>query len=229
MSERKIAFYDIDKTSYQGFLAIDLVTYQYQNGLLPQQNFDKIIQDLKLYQSGQMPYEKIAEQVLIHWAEGLQGQVVDNLLSHTKAFFQTEGRKFFSFLQPSIDFLRPSHDTYFISAEPQFVAQIVKRIYRATGYISSVFEVKERLFTGRVTLSLALRESKKDAIVDLLTMHGRENSIAFGDSEADKEMLASVEHAICINPSKGLRRIAEQKEWYIVQPDEVLEILEKIY
>ena len=212
MIERKIALYDIDKTSYKDFLLLDLARYQFKKGILPESIFSAIERDIDLCTKGILTYPEMAHNVLDYWPKGLKGKRLEDVVNNAKEFFQTEGKKFFSFVQESINLLNPSHDTYFITAQPQFVAEEVTRIHQATGYFSTIFEIKDGVFSGNVSSSLARKEDKGNVIKVLMIDHQKEGSFAFGDSPNDIEMLEGVEYPICVNPNDELKRVATERD-----------------
>ena len=101
MTERNIALYDIDKTSYGDFLLLDIVRYQFQKGILPESSFLAIRGDVALYSKGQLTYQEMAQGLLRYWPEGLKGKKVEDVVNNTQEFFQTEGKKFLPFVQES--------------------------------------------------------------------------------------------------------------------------------
>lgn len=222
MTERKIALYDIDKTSYKDFLLLDLVRYQFKKGILRESSLLAIEKYIDYYTKGGLTYEEMAQNILEYWPKGLQGKQVGEVVNNTREFFQTEGKKIFPFVQESIDLLKPTHDTYFITAEPQFVAEEVTDIHQTTGYFSTIFEVKDGVFTGNVSSSLARKENKGNAIRILMQNHSKEQSFAFGDSDNDIEMLEGVEYPICVNPNDELKKTATKRGWQIKKPEEIV-------
>lgn len=228
MTERKIALYDIDKTSYEEFLLLDIVRYQRRHDILPEEVSSSIERDVTLYNTRDsnnnrlLSYEQMAQNVLQYWTRGLKGKTEKQVVDNAKEFFQTEGRKFFPFVQESIDLLKPTHDTYFVTAEPQFLAEEVVNMHQATGYFSTIFEVKDGVFTGNLSSSLATREDKGNVLKQLLLTHPKEQSFAFGDSDNDINMLAGVEYPICVNPNDELTKIATERDWAIKKPEEVV-------
>ncbi len=222
MIERKIALYDIDKTSYKDFLLLDLARYQFQKGILPESNLLAIERDIDLYIKRGLTYQEMTQNVLEYWPKGLKGKSVEEVIDNTREFFKTEGKKFLPFVQESIDLLSPTHDIYFVTAEPQFVAEEVARIHRATGYLSTIFEIKDGVFTGNFSSSLARKEHKGNAVRVLMQDHSKEQSFAFGDSDNDIEMLEGVDYPICVNPNHELTRIATERGWHIKQPEEIV-------
>lgn len=234
MTERKVALYDIDKTSYKEFLLLDIVRYQNIKGILPEESRSAIEKDVTLYNTRDannkrlLSYEEMAQNVLQYWSRGLKGKTLEDVVKNAKEFFQTEGRKFFSFVRESIDLLKPTHDTYFVTAEPQFVAEEVVSIHQATGYFSTIFEVKDGVFTGNLSSSLATREDKGNVLKQLLLTHSKEKSFAFGDSDNDIEMLAGVEYPICVNPNDELAKTATEKDWAIKKPEKVVGYIQEV-
>lgn len=223
MTERKIALYDIDKTSYMGYLIIDFVGYQVSTGTLKKETLEKIKEEDGLNKAGQKGYEEMAQDMLIHWAKDLKDKSILNVEKEIHDFFETpDGNKFLPFVKESINLLNPTHDTYFVTAEPQFVAEEVSRIHQATGFISTLFEVKDGLFTGNISLSLAKSEDKGNEVGKLIQTHAHKDSFAFGDSRRDKEMLERVEYPICVNPNSELVKIRDEKGWKKIESGEII-------
>lgn len=222
MTERKVALYDIDKTSYKDFLLLDLVRYQFTKGILPESSLSAIERDIDLYSKKKLTYQEMAQNVLEYWPKGLKGKRLEDVANNAKEFFQTEGKKFFSFVQESIDLLNPTHDTYFITAQPQFVAEEVTKMHQAIGYFSTIFEVKDGIFTGNISSTLATKEDKGKKTKEIMQNHDKTQSFAFGDSDNDMEMLEGVEYPICVNPNDELKTTATERGWSIKKPEEIV-------
>lgn len=84
--------------------------------------------------------------------------------------------------------------------------------------ICNRLEFKDHIATGRV-LSPLVAESEKARIIQEYAK--KENidlseSCAFSDSTSDVPMLAVTGHPVATNPSRGLRRIASQRNWPII-------------
>lgn len=224
-SKKKIALFDIDNTVYNGYIFLPLVKFQLRKKIINQDCLSKLYKDFKLYKTGKVNYEATIANLLFHWVKGLKGTSYRIVSEETKRFFENEKNKFFPYFKPIIAMLRKTHDVYFVTGEPQFVGQILSELFKITGFISSEFEIRKGIFTGKVKKLLARRKEKLIAIRQLLTEHDRKDSLAFGDSEGDIEILGSIENAICINPTKGLRKIAQERGWSIVKPNEVKRIV----
>lgn len=223
MTERKIALYDIDKTSYIGYLIVDFVGYQVSTGTLKKETLEKIKKEDELNKTGKKEYEIMAQDMLIHWAKDLKDKSVKKVEKEVHDFFESpDGNKFLPFVKETIYQLNPTHDTYFVTAEPQFVAGEVSKLHQATGFVSTLFEIKDGLFTGEIASSLAKSTDKGNEVEKLMQNHLYKDSFAFGDSKGDKEMLEGVEYPICVNPNPELAKIRDEKGWKNIKADEIV-------
>jgi phosphoserine phosphatase len=229
MDQKKIAFFDIDKTIYNGYLIFPLAEYFCQENIITKATVDCLYQDLLLYRSEQIDYETTVEHFNAHFADGLKSCSPDTILNATVTLLNTrEGGNFFAFAEPLMELLTKTHDIYLVTGELQFVGEAVATYFSVRGYISSEMEVKGAAFTGNTGKSLARREGKSDAIEYLFSTYPPQGSLAFGDSEGDIDMLNTVDHAFCINATEGLLEVASLKNWNIVTPLSVMEAVEQI-
>lgn len=224
MDQKRIAFFDIDRTIYNGYLIFPLAQHFLTENIIKKTTVDLLYADLLLYQSKQKGYETTIEDFNRHFASGLKSCSPESLLGATTTLLKTrEGSNFFAFTRPLMELLRETHDIYLVTGELQFVGRAVAIHFSLQGYLSSEMEVKEGVFTGNVGRSLARKEGKRDAIEQHLKAYPFRHSMAFGDSEGDIDMLGRVDHAFCINASAGLMEVAIKKGWNMVTPLTVLE------
>src|SRR5436190_19606031 len=85
--------------------------------------------------------------------------------------------------------------------------------------ICNRLEFKEHMATGRVLQPLLAENEKARSIREFAAQEGIDlaQSCAFSDSSADVPMLSSVGHPVATNPTRRLRRIAQQKNWPILE------------
>lgn len=176
----------------------------------------------KQYESGQRSYEDVIRQLLNLYAQALEGVDYDVVLNSTREFYKAS-EKFFPYVKPLIERLKPTHDIAIVTGEAQIVASVVAEIFDVPNYFCSQYELINQKFTGKVTKYLSTKEEKQAAIAQFMAAHSRKNSLAIGDSESDIGILESVDKPICINPTPGLKEIAEQKGWQISSPTELLD------
>lgn len=224
---KPIALFDIDNTIYEGFSYFDLLKKHVTEELIEQNVLDDALESMKAYKLGQKDYEATIVELLDIYARGLKGVEYEAVLQSTKDFYKNSSH-FFGYVKPVMGSLRRSHDLRLVTGEPQFVAQAVGDIFGISSYSSSEYEVKEGVFTGNVTTYLASRHEKLSSIKHLMEGHSGRGSFAFGDSEGDIEMLRSVEYPICLNPTDGLRAVAEKEGWYLPDLNDVEALVVKL-
>ncbi len=224
---RSIAFFDIDNTMYDGFSYFELLEKQVNEGLIELQVLIDATASMQKYKSKLHDYETTIVELLDIYAAGLKGAHYTAILESTKQFYD-KSDKFFAYVHPTIEELRGSHDIALVTGEPQFVAEAISELFGTNSSYSTEYGVIDGAFTGGVKSYLASRHEKHDAIKNLMQGHGAKNSFAFGDSEGDIEMLGAAEYPICLNPTDGLRTIAEQKGWNMPDIDEVTELVMRL-
>ena len=109
-------------------------------------------------------------------------------------------------------------DIYIVSSTYEFmVAPFAEAVGAIAGYGASL-ETEDGRCTGRLTGPLYHQQTKADLVRRLATERGYDLSgcWAFGDSVNDQAMLESVGHPVAICPSKGLRRVAVERGWQIL-------------
>jgi phosphoserine phosphatase len=229
MNQRKIALFDIDKTVYDGYVILPLAEYFFEKSIIKKEVVDSLFQVLHLYKSKQVDYEASCENFNAYLASGLRNHSPDSIMNLTKAFLETQkGNKFFPFAKPLIELLKETHDIYFVTGEVQCVGKAVADFFCVSGYLSSEMEVIKGEFTGNISRSLTNREGKRDAIEHLFNAHPYKNSLGFGDSEGDIELLDKVMYSFCINATEELQKVAISKGWSIVSPLSIIETVENI-
>ena len=225
--KKPIALFDIDNTMYEGFSYFELLKKHVSEQLIAADVLDTALGSMQQYKSGARDYEATIITLLDIYAAGLKGADYDLVLRSTKEFYENSS-KFFDYVAPTIARLRTSHDVALVTGEPQFVAEAVGALFEITSYYSTQYQVIDGHFTGITAHYLASRHEKLDAIKHLTQGHQQENSFAFGDSEGDIEMLRAVQYPICLNPTDGLRDVAEKENWYLPKTNEVEALIAKL-
>ncbi|MGH3626124.1 MAG: HAD family hydrolase, partial [Sciscionella sp.] len=105
-------------------------------------------------------------------------------------------------------------DVVVISASGE---ELVKPIAAMLGVQHSVgtrMVIEDGRYTGEIEF-YCFGEGKAAAIETLARLHGYDlaSSYAYSDSSTDLPMLEAVGHPAVVNPSRGLHRIAVQRQW----------------
>src|ERR1051326_3033510 len=84
--------------------------------------------------------------------------------------------------------------------------------------ICNRLEFKNHIATGRVLPVLLAEHEKARSVREYAVREGIDlsKSCAFSDSSADVPMLSAVGHPVATNPTRRLRRVAQQKNWPIL-------------
>lgn len=209
MKER-ISCFDIDGTLSEGLLFVPLVESEHKNGHLGDDAFAQIDELVAAYKSGDLEYEIAVEQLLQAHAGGLRGEKHRDLKQHAERFLQAHERQLFhKFGREVVQILWKEHRLLVVTAEPQYLAEAVADMFGIHGNISSVYSEKGGRFAGGVERSLAHRTAKASLLRDY------DIEYAFGDSEGDIDMLSGAKYPYAISPTKGLAKVAKERNWQV--------------
>lgn len=215
MPERFLALSDLDGTVLAN-PPIMIGLAEYQADKLAPGSVNRINRLLSAYLEGKFQYEDFAQRLLAFYAEALRGKNFSLVVEETRRFIN-ERVSFYPVVAKLFAQLQKTHDLYFVTASPQFIAGSVVERFGARGSIASIFEVIDGCFTGNISSSLAKGEDKKSAIQELIARYPETMTVGLGDTEADEPMLSLVELPLCVNPNPVLREIAQNRNWKIIQ------------
>lgn len=225
---KPVALFDIDHTIFKENSFLGLTKYLHQVKVLNDDTWGQIEAEKKRYFAGETTYTQAAKLVLAIFAQGLVGQNYTEILFQAVAFFNDQKTNFYPYFTDILPKLKKTHRVYLVSTNAQFIAQAVNSLFDLDGFISTEFELKNGIFTGRMASTLA--DGKQ--IAEKLLLPSALNSIAMGDSENDVSMLEKVQFPLCINPSEELLSVANNRGWRVVTDqtakDAILDILNQI-
>ncbi|MCX2952461.1 HAD-IB family hydrolase [Lentzea sp. NEAU-D7] len=110
------------------------------------------------------------------------------------------------------------HDVVIVSASGEELVAPIAQMIGADYSVGTRMVVHEGRYTGAVDFYCA-SDNKAVAIKQLAAEHGYDltKSYAYSDSVTDLPMLEVVGHPTVVNPDRGLRRIAVEKDWPVQQ------------
>lgn len=217
----KLALFDIDGVLYKGHLVFDLVQDLEKKKVISGV-WKKIQFEIGEYKSGKKNYKETANSMLKAHAKALSGLSYKLLFDHADKHISNHKDKVLGYFFDIFPKLSKKYDIYLVTNNFQFAAEAYAKYIRAKGYLSSIAEVKNGKFTGKVELSLG---GNKGMVKGLIKMYGKEGSIAFGDSENDADMLKEVEHPFVFEPNDKLEKICKESGWRIVNRDNAYSVL----
>lgn len=111
-------------------------------------------------------------------------------------------------------------DIVIVSASGSEVVEPIGELLGVETVIATTLVEKDGRYTGEVDF-YAYGPHKATAMQRLAEERGLdlEASFAYSDSETDVPMLEIVGHPFCVNPDRTLRRIAEERDWPVLQFD----------
>jgi phosphoserine phosphatase len=219
---KKLALFDIDGVIYSGHTIFDQIQNQEKRGILLSGTWDKILSEIGEYKSGRKNYKQAADCMLKISALAIKGKSYKEMLSDTTHYMMRSKDKFFPYFVKLIPELKKTYDIFFVTTNFQFICEAIGTVLGVKNYLSSVAEVKNGKFTGKVKLSLA---GNKGMVKDLIVKYGKAGSIAVGDSENDADMLKEVEHPFVFEPNEKLEKICKDSGWQVVNRDSAYKAL----
>lgn len=220
MAERLLLLADVDGTVTQNPPILSrLAVVQDRTGTLREGCLNALggVSARYNHGNGDMTYEQYANGLLNLYAEGLMGISLATVLSQIRESISDGTVPLHTNVSRILRNLQNSHDLFFVTASPQFIGQAICERFLPSRFISSVFEVKGNILTGRVSASLASGEAKLGAIQELVARYPKSGSVALGDSIGDIRMLEAVERPVCISPDNELLRLASARGYQIIQ------------
>lgn len=222
---KKYAFFDIDNTLYDGYTTAGFYLFLADNKLAPNGVYEKDKEIAKLYQSGKIDYAEGTRGVIKLMAQVLKGKKKEKVDQWKKDFIK-ERNRFFPWVDELLSLLRERHYIiYLISAAAKPSVEAVADFLRVKRSFASDLVIKDCLYTGEIREILNYEEKKK-LIQRIVGRLGKSKKIGFGDSSGDIEMLSSMDIPFLYNPqSEDLKRIAQEKGWFIVNKGNILKVV----
>ena len=224
---KKCAFFDLDKTLYDGFTTssfyLFLVSKNLVSGHIAREH-DKLVNS---FNSKEVGYKELCERAVALSAEALKGRN-EKIIDEWSKMFLNENGKFFPWVKDLLKMVKEKeYESYLISGTINPFLEAFTNYLDIDNFYSSELEIENGIYTGRVKKVLHFDEKKK-LINDL--MKGVENceKIGFGDSTGDVEMLSHMDEAFVYEPfEEEMIEIANEKGWNLVSKDNILEVVRK--
>jgi HAD superfamily phosphoserine phosphatase-like hydrolase len=212
-----IAAFDLDGTLHRGNLVSQLCEQLchcgYFNGLYAHQMINLFIErDQRV-----IPYRTYEEKLIKLLLVALRGKSQSQLQHHADQISQATRNRSYVFTRTLFDLVCTTHDCIAITGGLQETAESFAAHWGFNACFSSVLEVRDDHYTGRVVTtpikdkSVAIKSRLKKQ--PHLTLNC---SIGIGDTISDVTMLESTERQIAFNPDQGLTAWAKNVKWPIV-------------
>ncbi len=108
---------------------------------------------------------------------------------------------------------------YIATAAWKEVVDLLAATLQMDGSVSTVAEIENGVYTGRLVGPFTYGEGKAQGMKELAAAEGidLEASYAYSDSVSDLPMMRAVGHPVAVNPDAGLKAIAREEDWEIMR------------
>lgn len=224
---KKIAFFDFDRTLYDGYITMPFGEFLAKKKLVPEEVTEKGFAMYDLFKKGKISYRKLCEDVVFLVGEAIAGKDESTVASWCEMFFK-ENDLLFAWSRELVGRLKKQgYETYVISGAISPFADLISRELGMDKCFFSEFEIRDGKYTGK-TLRVINFEEKGAINESIIEKNGEVFSIAFGDSSGDKEMLLAADEAFLYEPFEDeMAKFAKEKGWNLVDRDNILEVVEE--
>lgn len=238
--EKSCAFIDVSNTAYDGYLALPLIKAQVKHGFIDGGILPFLETEVAEAREGGKKMSVVTKNILDAWAQALSGVSYPAVLEHCATFLASRStqERFFKYLPSLLEDLRPTHDVFFVSAEPQFVGRSLVEHFWVKGHLTSVFDVRSGQFTENPPPFYCIAPGeRRRQVMDVLDQYENPaDSIGLGDSSADLEFLHKVRFPVLVDWPRGgsLKHLAARKTlhgqvralgWPILHPNKIVEVV----
>ena len=220
---KRIAFFDVDKTIFDGYLAPDILQYLEENDVVQKGHFAAYRQAVEKYKKGSMDYNGLVRSALRSFARSITGKPREEVDIHIRDYFD-QSAGIFPWVESVMEFLKDKSVTInLVSGAPNPAVNMITQYVGGDTYLSTELKEKDGVFTGGVGTILD-DEGKKQKIMHLIKEYPDIETFGFGDSPGDISMLNLTDHAFVIsNPHMPqMRKIAQQYSFVFIEDPYVL-------
>ena len=150
----------------------------------------------------------------------LSGKSVTAIEAHAQTFFWKQVcPRISQAARHRIDIHRAqNHRVVLLTGCPDFLVEPLATFLKVDDVMAGQLDRCGTVFTGKMIEPYPYREGKLQAAQRLASEHGirLEESYMYGDSPGDLSMLEAVGHPRVVNPIRGMKRVAIERRWPIL-------------
>jgi len=219
LTEKRVAFFDVDNTLMQGSSLFFLSRGMYQRGFFNRRDiFAFLLANLRYQLTGKENKEEILR---------VQQAACDFIRGHKVVELETLAADVYDrYVSPALwqgtieiahDHLNAGEEVWLITASPSEMADLIAKRLGFTGALGTVAQVEDGTYTGQLVGNLLHGQEKAVAVNALAKSQGIDlkNSYAYSDSHHDIPLLEAVGKPRVINPDTPLQVRALRDHWPI--------------
>lgn len=220
----KLCVFDFDGTLSSGFISMGFMDYLHEAGIYSDEYYASQKHIFDQYKKNAMAYDVWCDEWGKLWTGAFMGKPISEVRSAAKTFFNSFRKNIYASSYDLVKLVKSfgyapilvsvgSYEAISLAAE----ALGIERIY------ATRLEVADGICTGRAAMNLYIAGEKGRVIDRLSKEFSLTESIGFGDSISDVEILDKMDMKIALNPSKELRAYAEEHDYMVASYSDVLD------
>ena len=217
LTEKRVAFFDVDNTLLKGSTLFFLGRGMYQRGFFTKKDISAfILANLRYRLTGKENKDEITR---------FQNAACEFIKGHNVIEIEKIGQEIYEeYVSPAIwqgtveiaqEHLSKGEEVWLVTATPLDMASLMVKRLGFTGALGTKAEVENGVYTGKMIGNLLHGREKALAIVELANQNGfsLENCYGYSDSHHDIPLLEAVGSPRVINPDTLLRIRAYRDNW----------------
>ena len=219
LTEKRVAFFDVDNTLMQGSSLFFLSRGMYQRGFFNRRDiFAFLLANLRYQLTGKENTEEIAriQQAACDFIRGHKVSELESLASDVYDRYVSPAL-WQGTIEIAHDHLNAGEEVWLITASPSERADLIASKLGFTGALGTVAQVDKGIYTGSLVGKLLHGQEKAIAVNALAASQNIDlrNSYAYSDSHHDIPLLEAVGKPRVINPDTLLQVRALRDHWPI--------------
>jgi HAD superfamily hydrolase (TIGR01490 family) len=216
---RGAAFFDLDKTVIAKSSALAFGRPFYRDGLITRRDVAKAAYAQLLFKIGGADDQQMirTRDYLAELCKGWKVEQVRQIVNET--LHELIDPYIYAEAIELIEHHRAAgRDVILVSASGEEMVRPIGELLGITDIVATRMVVTDGRYSGEVEF-YAGGPNKAAAIKDLAVEHGYDlaDSYAYSDSISDAQLLEAVGHPTAVNPDRGLRRIAAERGWPVIE------------
>jgi len=217
LTEKRVAFFDVDNTLLKGSTLFFLGRGMYQRGFFTKKDISAfVLANLRYRLTGKENKDEITR---------FQNAACEFIKGHNVIEIEKIGQEIYEeYVSPAIwqgtveiaqEHLSKSEEVWLVTATPLDMASLMVKRLGFTGALGTKAEIENGVYTGKMIGNLLHGREKALAIVELANQNGfsLENCYGYSDSHHDIPLLEAVGSPRVINPDTLLRIRAYRDNW----------------
>jgi HAD superfamily hydrolase (TIGR01490 family) len=213
LTEKRVAFFDVDNTLLKGSTLFFLGRGMYQRGFFTKKDISAfVLANLRYRLTGKENKDEIVR---------FQNAACEFIKGHDVVEIEKIGQEIYEeYVSPATveianEHLSKNEEVWLVTATPLDMANLMAKRLGFTGALGTKAEIKEGIYTGKMIGNLLHGREKASAIQELAKQGGfnLKNCYAYSDSHHDIPLLESVGNPRAINPDALLEIRAYRDNW----------------